>query len=84
VELGVKTRSCAAVRSKQLSKAEYNSMIRSRDKHIWKIKDVVECRSRGSRDRSTGVRGCRVMAWGGMDDSVVKKSCDRSEESEAE
>jgi hypothetical protein len=34
------------------SKVEYNKMIRNRDKYIWKIKDVVECRSRGSRDRS--------------------------------
>jgi hypothetical protein len=27
-------------------------MMRSRDEHIGKIKDIAECRSRGSRDQS--------------------------------
>jgi hypothetical protein len=35
-------------------KAEYNRMIWNRDEYIWKIKDVAECRSGGSRDWSTG------------------------------
>jgi hypothetical protein len=52
-------------------------MIWSRDEHIGKIKDVAECRSRGSHDQSNGVRGCHVMAWGGVDDSVFRKSCDQ-------
>jgi hypothetical protein len=34
------------------SKTEYNKMIRNRVKHIGKIKDIAECRSGGSRDRS--------------------------------
>jgi hypothetical protein len=34
------------------SKVEYNKMIRNRDKYIWKIKDVAECRSGGSHDQS--------------------------------
>jgi hypothetical protein len=38
------------------SKAEYNKMIWNRDEYIWKIKDVVECRSRGSRDQSHVIR----------------------------
>jgi hypothetical protein len=50
----------------------------SRDKHIGKIKDIAECRSGGSRDWSNGVQGCCAMAWGRMDDSVVKKSRDWS------
>jgi hypothetical protein len=53
-------------------------MIRNRDEHIRKIKDVAECRSGGSRDQSNGVRECRAMVWGGMDDSMIQKSHDRS------
>jgi hypothetical protein len=34
------------------SKMEYNRMIRNRVEHIGNIKDVAECRSGGSRDRS--------------------------------
>jgi hypothetical protein len=53
-------------------------MIRSRDKHIGEIKDVAECRSGGSRDRSTRDRERHAMAWGGRVDNVIKKSRDRS------
>jgi hypothetical protein len=60
------------------SKVEYNRMIQSRDEYIGKIKDVAECRSGGSRDQSTGDRERRAMAWGWMDDRVVKESRDRS------
>jgi hypothetical protein len=34
------------------SKTEYNRMIRNRVECIGNIKDVAECRSSGSRDRS--------------------------------
>jgi hypothetical protein len=34
------------------SKTEYKRMVRNRVEHIGKIKDVAECRSGGSRDRS--------------------------------
>jgi hypothetical protein len=36
------------------SKTEYNRTVWNRVKHIGKIKDVAECRSGESRDRSTG------------------------------
>jgi hypothetical protein len=34
------------------SKTEYNKVIWNRVEHIGNIKDVAECRSGGSRDRS--------------------------------
>jgi hypothetical protein len=53
-------------------------MIWNRDEHIGKIKDVAECRSGGSRDRSTRDRERHAMVWGETDVSMVKKSRDRS------
>jgi hypothetical protein len=38
------------------SKAEYNRMIRNRDEHIGKIKDVAKRRSGGSHDQSHVIR----------------------------
>jgi hypothetical protein len=38
------------------SKTEYNRMVRNRVEHIGKIKDIAECRSGGSHDRSIGNR----------------------------
>jgi len=60
------------------SKVEYNKMIRNRDEYIWKIKDVAECRSGGSHDRSHGVQGCRAMVEGGTGDDRSKWSRDQS------
>jgi len=37
-------------------KAEYNRMTWNRDEHFGKIKDVAECRSGGSHDRSHMIR----------------------------
>jgi hypothetical protein len=59
-------------------KVEYNKMIRNRDKYIWKIKDIAECRSRGSRDQSHGVREGHVMAESRMGDGRSKWSRDQS------
>jgi hypothetical protein len=53
-------------------------MIRNRDKYTWKIKDIAECRSRGSRDQSHGVREGHVMAESRMGDGRSKWSCDQS------
>jgi hypothetical protein len=60
------------------SKTEYNRMVRNRVKHIGKIKDIAECRSSGSRDRSTGDRERRAMAQGGRVENVIRKSRDQS------
>jgi hypothetical protein len=49
-------------------------MIRSRDEHIGKIKDIAECRSRGSRDRShvIGVPEFEgVVQWRGVGWTIV-------------
>jgi len=44
------------------SKPEFNKMIWNRVEHIGEIKDVAECRSSGSRDRSTRGQKHRAMA----------------------
>jgi hypothetical protein len=51
-------------------------MIRNRVERIGNIKDVAECRSGGSRDRShvvgsTGGREHRAMAWGGRVEGAI-------------
>jgi hypothetical protein len=48
------------------SKTEYNRMIWNRVKHIGKIKEVAECRSGGSRDRSHVIEVLEIestMRW---------------------
>jgi hypothetical protein len=56
------------------SKAEYNRMVRNRVEYIGKIKDIAECRSGGSRDRShmTGVPEIEsVVRWRRVGESIM-------------